>query len=166
MPRSLSLIFFSALLAAFEPLPDGVFGLAVGRTEIGFSAPGLLTAEFPALGPGELCPFGPGDGATPVLEVICEAPWVGLGLGTPAFGAGAAVACATAAAGLALGAAVDLGATGAVVGAVVAAGGAGVAGLFVGAADGTGFADGAVVGAVVGTGLGAIVGAGVVIATC
>ncbi len=130
----------------------------VGRTLIGRSFAPFDWPELPGLGPGDDCPFGPGDGEVPVVLLTVDAPCVGLGLGTPALSEGGADAWATAADGLALGAADAFATTGAVVGAALACGGAGVAAFVVGAAVGSGFAEGACVGTLLGTGLGAAVG--------
>src|ERR1700685_1360715 len=143
------------LLPPDDPAGDGFGdgGTVIGRCGPGFDGP------FPGRGPGEPSLLGPGEGAIP-LVVAVFAPCVGLGLGTPALLAGAALGRFTGC-GEALGATVALTAAtatagGATVGATV---GAGVAGFAVGAAVGAGGRGvGFAVGAIEGTGLGAAVG--------
>ncbi len=132
-------------------------GVGVGATATGRDGPAFCVPAFPGRGPGEVMPFGPGDGAVPFVCWIA-APCVGLGLGTPGFGAGELVAVG-AAAGETLGAAVAFAATVTTDGAGLGDAGAGVCGFAVGAAVGTGGrGDGFAVGAAVGIGVGAAVG--------
>jgi len=142
-------------------------GDGVGGTRTGAGGPDFALPVVPGCGPGEPSFFGPGDGCTPVV-CVCLGPCVGLGLGTPAFAAGAAVG-GPAGFGDALGAVVAFTcATAAGDGdAVTLATGAGVAGLLVGAAVGAGGCGvgGFAVGGTEGTGVGAAVGGGR-IATC
>jgi hypothetical protein len=138
--------------------PLAACGFGVGGTCTGRGGPAFDPAP-PGFGPGELSLFGPGDGCVP-LVVASFAPCVGLGLGTPAFAAGALLGRLTGC-GDALGADVVREATtAAAVGtAVGGALGAGVAGFAVGAAVGAGGRGvGFAVGAIEGTGLGAAVG--------
>lgn len=142
-----------------EGLGDG--GTAIGRWGPAFGGP------FPGRGPGEPSLFGPGEGAMPPV-IAFFAPCVGLGLGTPAFVAGAALGRLTGSGG-ALGATVALtAATATAVGATVgAAVGAGVAGFAVGAAVGAGGRGvGLAVGTTDGTGLGAAVGGTLTATAC
>lgn len=143
---------------AFEGADFPGWGLGVGRSVTGRSGPARCVPAFPARGPGDATPLGPGEGAVPFEASGREEPCVGLGLGTPGLALGAALARATAA-GEGLGEADAFTALTAVaVGAAVAAG-AGVCGFAVGAAVGAGGrGEGLAVGAVVGTGEGAAVG--------
>ncbi len=119
--------------------------MAIGRDGAAFCWPA------PGTGPGEPRPFGPGLGAVPgFLETA--AALVGLGLGTPDFGAGGSEAWAAGPA-RRLGAELAWTATAAAVGEALGATGAGVAGLAVGAAVGAGgFGEGAAVARAVGAG--------------
>jgi hypothetical protein len=108
----------------------GVGGIAIGREGAAFCWPA------PAEGPGDPTPFGPGLGAAPAAFETTAA-FVGLGLGTPGFGAGATDARATGA-GEVAGAVLAATATAAVVGTALGWAGAGVAGFAVGAAVGEG----------------------------
>ncbi len=91
MARSLALISI-ALLRRFAGAPAG--GTGVGLTFTGRAGPGLaLAPAFPARGPGEAAPLGPGLGAVPAVFATA-AVCVGLGLGTPGWVAGAALALA------------------------------------------------------------------------
>jgi hypothetical protein len=163
-----------ALMSLAAPEEAAAVGLVcglgdgVGGTTTGAGGPAFAFPVVPGLGPGEASVFGPGDGCVPVW-VVCFGPWVGLGLGTPAFAVGAAVG-APAGFGDALGAVVALATIIAAVGTAVGLAlgcGTGVAGLAVGAAVGAGGrgVGGFAVGATDGRGVGAAVG-GTLIATC
>jgi len=103
----------------------------------GLDGPGFESAEFPARGPGDECPLGPGLGAVPA-DLAAGAPLVGLGLGTPRCTAGGADATGPGDAGAAEGRALARAMTAGAVGAVVGPGGAGVAGFADGRAVGAG----------------------------
>ena len=128
----------------------------VGAISIGRVAAGTRFGAFPARGPGDGPPLGPGTGAAPAVRETA-AVLVGLGFGTPDRAAGGSEAFA-AAAGLALGAALAR-AIAAAVGEARGSAGAGVAGWTVARVFGAGgFGEGRVDGAVVGAGEGAAVG--------
>jgi hypothetical protein len=152
--RSLSLMFDAddpGVCAGPGGAGLAVGGIANGREGAAFCWPA------PATGPGEPRPLGPGLGAVPgVFETAVAV--VGLGFGTPDFGAGGSDAWA-AGAGEAMGAELACTATAAAVGEALGATGAGVAGFAVGAAVGAGgLGEGAALARAVGAGDGCWVG--------
>lgn len=132
-------------------------GVGVDGTVTGCRGALLASGRAPSRGPGELSPFGPGEGALPAFAIVGGAG-LGPGLGAPAFGAGDALDSGPGAADC-VGSAVARAIAGVVEG---SAEGATLAAM-VGRAEGTavgagGLGDGATDGAEVGTGLGAAVG--------
>lgn len=129
-------------------LADGVArgaGDAVGSTRIGRGGPVSAFGPFPACGPGEPVPLGPGLGAVPGARAAAN---VGLGLGTPGEAVGAALARTAIAA---------------AVGAALGTTGPGVAGFALGDAVGAGgLGEGRALGAEVGAGDGAAVASGLI----
>ncbi|MBV9332463.1 MAG: hypothetical protein JO146_00495, partial [Candidatus Eremiobacteraeota bacterium] len=85
-------LMFGEVLPGFGRLVARVAGTGVGRIATGRAGARTVFAAAPGCGPGETPPLGPGLGAVPVVRATAAAVLVGLGLGTPARGAGAAEA--------------------------------------------------------------------------